>query len=172
MLQIYNTQSRSKEVFKPIHEGEVSLYVCGMTVYDYCHVGHARVMVFFDVVGRYLRVRGWKVHYVRNITDIDDKIINRANENGEAFTKLVDRFVDALHEDSEALGILPPDQEPRATHSMEEILSMTQQLIDNTKAYVADNGDVYCDVSSIAEYGKLCRKHLEALQAGARGTAV
>lgn len=168
MLQIYNTQSRSKEVFKPNHEGEVSLYVCGMTVYDYCHVGHARVMVFFDVVVRYLRARGWKVHYVRNITDIDDKIINRANENGEAFTELVDRFIDALHEDSEALGIAPPDQEPRATHSMEEILSMTQQLIDNTKAYVADNGDVYCDVSSIAEYGKLSGKNLEDLQAGAR----
>jgi len=168
MLQIYNTQSRSKEVFKPIHEGEVSLYVCGMTVYDYCHVGHARVMVFFDVMVRYLRARGWKVHYVRNITDIDDKIINRANENGEAFTVLVDRFVDALHEDSEALGIAPPDQEPRATHSMEEILSMTQQLIDNTKAYVADNGDVYCDVSAIAEYGKLSGKNLEDLQAGAR----
>lgn len=168
MLQIYNTQTRSKEVFKPIHEGEVNLYVCGMTVYDYCHVGHARVMVFFDVVVRYLRARGWKVTYVRNITDIDDKIINRANENGEAFTELVDRFIEALHEDSEALGILPPDQEPRATHSMDDILSMTEQLIANGKAYVADNGDVYCDVSSIDQYGKLSGKNLEDLQAGAR----
>ncbi len=168
MLQIYNTQSRSKEVFKPIHEGEVNLYVCGMTVYDYCHVGHARVMVFFDVVVRYLRAQGWKVHYVRNITDIDDKIINRANENGELFTELVDRFIEALHEDSEALGILPPDDEPRATHSMDEILSMTQQLIENGKAYVANNGDVYCDVSAIESYGKLSGKNLEDLQAGAR----
>ena len=168
MLQIYNTQSRSKEVFKPIHEGEINLYVCGMTVYDYCHVGHARVMVFFDVVVRYLRAQGWKVHYVRNITDIDDKIINRANENGELFTELVDRFIEALHEDSEALGILPPDQEPRATHSMSDILSMTEQLIENGKAYVADNGDVYCDVSAIETYGKLSGKNLEDLQAGAR----
>ncbi|MBT8006718.1 MAG: class I tRNA ligase family protein, partial [Gammaproteobacteria bacterium] len=168
MLQIYNTQSRTKEVFKPIHEGEVNLYVCGMTVYDYCHVGHARVMVFFDVVVRYLRAQGYKVHYVRNITDIDDKIINRANENGELFSELVDRFVVALHEDSEALGIVSPDQEPRATHSMAEILTMTEQLIENGKAYVADNGDVYCDVSSIEAYGKLSGKNLEDLQAGAR----
>ena len=168
MLQIYNTQSRTKEVFKPIHEGEVNLYVCGMTVYDYCHVGHARVMVFFDVVVRYLRAQGYKVHYVRNITDVDDKIINRANENGELFSELVDRFVVALHEDSEALGIVSPDQEPRATHSMAEILTMTEQLIENGKAYVADNGDVYCDVSSIEAYGKLSGKNLEDLQAGAR----
>ena len=158
MLQIYNTQTRTKEQFKPIHKGEVNLYVCGMTVYDYCHVGHARVMVFFDVAVRYLRAQGYKVNYVRNITDIDDKIINRANENRELFTDLVERFVDALHEDSEALGILPPDQEPRATHSMDEILSMTEQLIDNGKAYVADNGDVYCDVSAIDQYGKLSGK--------------
>ena len=168
MLQIYNTQSRSKEVFKPIHEGEVNLYVCGMTVYDYCHVGHARAMVFLAVVVRYLRAQGWKVHYVRNITDIDDKIINRANENGELFTELVDRFIEALHEDSEALGILPPDQEPRATHSMDDILSMTEQLIENGKAYVANNGDVYCDDSAIETYGKLSGKNLEDLQAGAR----
>ncbi|MBT7308108.1 MAG: cysteine--tRNA ligase [Gammaproteobacteria bacterium] len=168
MLQIYNTQSRAKEVFKPIQPGEVTLYVCGMTVYDYCHVGHARVMVFFDVVVRYLRSQGYKVNYVRNITDIDDKIIQRANENGEPFTHLVDRFVEALHEDSEALAILPPDQEPRATHSMDEILSMTEQLVEKGKAYVVDNGDVYCDVSAIEGYGKLSGKNLDDLQAGAR----
>ncbi len=168
MLQIYNTQNRRKEPFQPIHEGEVGLYVCGMTVYDYCHVGHARVMVFFDVVVRYLRSRGWKVHYVRNITDIDDKIIQRANDNGEPFTVLVERFIEALHQDSAALGIDQPDQEPRATTSMTEILTMIEQLLENGKAYRTDNGDVYCDISTIAEYGKLSGKSLEDLQAGAR----
>ena len=168
MLQIYNTQSRTKELFKPIHEGEVNMYVCGMTVYDFCHVGHARVMVFFDVVVRYLRSRGYEVNYVRNITDIDDKIINRANENGEDFNDLVERFIGALHEDAAALGIEPPTQEPRATHSMDEILSMIEQLITNGKAYVVENGDVYCEVAAIEEYGKLSGKKLEDLQAGAR----
>lgn len=168
MLQIYNTQSRTKELFKPIHEGEVNMYVCGMTVYDFCHVGHARVMVFFDVVVRYLRSRGYEVNYVRNITDIDDKIINRANENGEEFNDLVERFIGALHEDAAALGIEPPTQEPRATHSMDEILSMIEQLITNGKAYVVENGDVYCEVAAIEEYGKLSGKKLEDLQAGAR----
>lgn len=168
MLQIYNTQSRSKETFKPIHDGKVNMYVCGMTVYDFCHVGHARVMVFFDVVVRYLRSRGYAVNYVRNITDIDDKIINRANENGEDFNALVDRFVDALHEDAAALGIEPPTQEPRATHSMDEIIDMIEKLIANGKAYVVETGDVYCEVSEIEEYGKLSGKNLEDLQAGAR----
>ncbi len=168
MLQIYNTQSRSKETFKSIHDGKVNMYVCGMTVYDFCHVGHARVMVFFDVVVRYLRARGYEVNYVRNITDIDDKIINRANENGEDFNDLVDRFVGALHEDAAALGIEPPTREPRATHSMDEIIAMIEKLIANGKAYVAENGDVYCEVSEIEEYGKLSGKNLEDLQAGAR----
>ncbi len=144
------------------------MYVCGMTVYDFCHVGHARVMVFFDVVVRYLRSRGYDVNYVRNITDIDDKIINRANENGEDFNDLVDRFVAALHEDAAALGIEPPTQEPRATHSMDEIIDMIEKLIANGKAYVVENGDVYCEVSEIEEYGKLSGKNLEDLQAGAR----
>ena len=168
MLKIYNTQSRSKEIFKSINEGEVRIYVCGMTVYDLCHVGHARVMVFFDVVVRYLRRQGYKVEYVRNITDIDDKIITRANENGEDFNVLVERFITALHEDSEALGIEPPSQEPRATHSMAEIISMIEKLIENGKAYVVDNGDVYCEVSAVEDYGKLSGKNLEDLQAGAR----
>jgi cysteinyl-tRNA synthetase len=168
MLKIYNTQSRSKEIFKSINEGEVRIYVCGMTVYDLCHVGHARVMVFFDIVVRYLRRQGYKVEYVRNITDIDDKIITRANENGEDFNVLVERFITALHEDSEALGIEPPSQEPRATHSMAEIISMIEKLIENGKAYVVDNGDVYCEVSAVEDYGKLSGKNLEDLQAGAR----
>ncbi len=168
MLQVYNTQSRSKEAFKPIHEGQVNLYVCGMTVYDLCHVGHARVMVFFDVVVRHFRALGYKVNYVRNITDIDDKIINRANENGEDFRDLVDRFISALNEDTEALGIEPPTSEPRATQSMDEIIGMVQKLVDNGKAYAAENGDVYCDVSSIEDYGKLSGKNIEELQAGAR----
>ena len=124
MLKIYNTQSRAKEEFKPIHPGKVDMYVCGMTVYDYSHVGHARVMVFFDTVVRHLRAQGYEVNYVRNITDIDDKIIHRANENGEDFRVLVDRFVDALHEDTDALRIEAPSSEPRATHSMDEIIAI------------------------------------------------
>jgi cysteinyl-tRNA synthetase len=167
-LQIYNTRSRQKENFVPIEPGKVGLYVCGMTVYDHAHVGHARVMVFFDVVVKHLRALGFKVHYVRNITDIDDKIIKRANENGEDFRDLVERYVQALNEDTAALGIEPPDQEPRATTSMDDILSMTQTLIDRGHAYAANNGDVYFDVSSFSEYGKLSGKNLDDLQAGAR----
>ena len=167
-LQIYNTRSRQKETFVPIEQGKVGLYVCGMTVYDHAHVGHARVMVFFDVVVKHLRALGFKVHYVRNITDIDDKIIKRANENGEDFRVLVERYVQALNEDTAALGIEPPDEEPRATTSMEDILSMTQTLIDRGHAYAAGNGDVYFDVSSFSEYGKLSGKNLDDLQAGAR----
>ena len=167
-LQIYNTRSRQKETFVPIEPGKVGLYVCGMTVYDHAHVGHARVMVFFDVVVKHLRSLGFKVHYVRNITDIDDKIIRRANENGEDFRDLVERYVQALNEDTAALGIEPPDVEPRATTSMDDILSMTQTLIDRGHAYAASNGDVYFDVSSFSEYGKLSGKNLDDLQAGAR----
>ena len=120
MLKIHNSQSRKKEVFKPIVPGKVSMYVCGMTVYDLCHLGHARVLVVFDTVVRYLRFSGYEVKYVRNITDIDDKIINRANENGEDFSALTKRFVQAMHEDSVELGVLPPDEEPSATASMPE----------------------------------------------------
>jgi len=167
-LQIYNTRSRQKETFVPIEPGKVGLYVCGMTVYDHAHVGHARVMVFFDVVVKQLRALGFKVHYVRNITDIDDKIIRRANENGEDFRDLVERYVQALNEDTAALGIEPPDEEPRATTSMDDILSMTRTLIDRGHAYAVSNGDVYFDVSSFSEYGKLSGKNLDDLQAGAR----
>ncbi len=168
MLQIYNNLTRQKEVFKPIQPGKVGMYVCGMTVYDYCHVGHARVMVVFDMVARYLRHSGYDVTYVRNITDIDDKIIKRANENGENIESLTTRFIDAMHEDSAALGVLPPDQEPKATTSMDQIIEMIQTLIDKGYAYPADNGDVYYDVSKFEGYGKLSGKRLEDLRAGER----
>jgi len=168
MLKIYNDLSRSKETFEPLQPGKVNLYVCGMTVYDLCHLGHARVMVVFDVVYRYLKAAGYDVTYIRNITDIDDKIINRANENGEPFHELTERFIQAMHEDSNALGIIPPDAEPKATDHIAEIISMCEKLIEKGHAYVADNGDVYYDVYSFPTYGKLSGKSLEDLQAGAR----
>ncbi len=148
------------------------MYVCGMTVYDLCHLGHARVLVVFDAVTRYLRYRGFDVTYVRNITDIDDKIINRANENGEDFSVLTERFIQAMHEDAAQLGVLAPDEEPRATASMPEIISMVQALIDNGYAYTAKTeeggGDVYYDVSRFQGYGKLSGKKIEDLRAGER----
>jgi cysteinyl-tRNA synthetase len=168
MLQIYNSLTRQKEAFQPIEPGKVRMYVCGMTVYDYCHLGHARVMVVFDVVYRYLRELGYDVTYVRNITDIDDKIIRRAAENGETFPELTERFILAMHEDSDALGILPPTDEPRATGHMEQILAMVQTLIDKGFAYAADNGDVYYAVGSFTDYGKLSGKDPQDLRAGSR----
>ena len=168
MLQIYNSLNRRKEDFVPIEAGKVRMYVCGMTVYDLCHLGHARVMVVFDVVYRYLLERGYEVNYVRNITDIDDKIINRANERGESFGDLTDRFIAAMHEDSDALGILPPTDEPRATAHIDEILAMIQTLIDKGHAYAVDNGDVYYAVASFDGYGRLSGKDPEDLRAGAR----
>jgi cysteinyl-tRNA synthetase len=168
MLHIYNTLTRQKEVFVPREEGKVGIYVCGMTVYDLCHIGHARVMVAFDVVTRYLRQKGYEVNYVRNITDIDDKIINRANENGEDFNVLTERFIAAMHEDAAALAILPPDQEPKATTHIQDILNMVQVLIDKGFAYAADYGDVYYSVNKFEGYGQLSGKILDDLQAGAR----
>jgi len=168
MLKIYNDLTNQKEEFKPIEPGKVRMYVCGMTVYDLCHLGHARVMVVFDVVYRYLKDQGYEVTYIRNITDIDDKIINRANQNGEPFEALTERFIQAMHEDSEALGILPPDDEPRATTHLAEIIAMVEKLIENGHAYVADNGDVYYDVKSFRGYGKLSGKSIDDLLAGAR----
>ena len=167
-LHIYNTLTRQKEVFKPIELGKISMYVCGITVYDYCHIGHARVLVAFDVITRFLRSQGWNVNYVRNITDIDDKILNRANENGELYSDLTQRMIDAMHEDEQELGILPPDIEPRATAHMDEILSMVQILVDNHYAYATDNGDVYYRVSRFPEYGKLSNRNPDDLLAGAR----
>ncbi|VAW86329.1 Cysteinyl-tRNA synthetase [hydrothermal vent metagenome] len=170
MLQIHNNLSRQKETFQPIDPKNVRLYVCGMTVYDYCHIGHARVMVVFDVVYRYLcHLYGKEaVTYIRNVTDIDDKIIKRANENGESFVTLTERFIAEMKVDEAALGILPPDQEPRATHYMQEILDMIQTLVDSGMAYAADKGDVYYDVSKFENYGQLSGKHLEDLRAGER----
>ena len=168
MLKIYNTLSRSKETFVPRVAGQVGLYVCGMTVYDYCHVGHARVMVVFDTVTRYLRYLDYHVTYVRNITDIDDKIIHRANENGETFDALTARFSDAMHEDEHALNVLPPDKEPRATSSIADMIAMIETLISKGFAYVGSNGDVFYAVEKFSNYGKLSGKHLDELQAGER----
>jgi cysteinyl-tRNA synthetase len=172
MLKIHNSQTRKKEVFKPIEPGKITMYVCGMTVYDLCHLGHARVLVVFDVVTRYLRYSGYDVTYVRNITDIDDKIINRANENGEDFSVLTERFIQAMHEDAAQLAVLPPDEEPRATASMKEIIDMIQTLVDKGFAYAVQTdegqGDVYYDVSAFENYGKLSGKKLEDLRAGER----
>ncbi|MCK7576130.1 MAG: cysteine--tRNA ligase [Chromatiales bacterium] len=168
MLQIHNSLTRQKAPFQPIEPGKVRMYVCGMTVYDYCHLGHARVLVVFDVVYRYLRTLGYDVTYIRNITDIDDKIIRRANENGEPFQALTERFIAAMREDSEALGVLPPTDEPRATAHIGEIVAMVQTLIDKDLAYVADNGDVYYAVSRFPDYGKLSGKDPADLRAGAR----
>jgi cysteinyl-tRNA synthetase len=168
MLKIYNSLTGKKEEFKPIEPGEVRMYVCGMTVYDLCHIGHARVLVVFDVVARYLRASGYDVTYIRNITDIDDKIIQRANENRENIGELTGRFIDAMHEDAAALGVQPPDGEPRATTSMPEIIAMIQSLVEKGYAYAADNGDVYYDTSKFEPYGALSRKNLADLRSGAR----
>ena len=148
--------------------GKIRIYVCGMTVYDYCHLGHARVLVAFDVVVRYLRSLGYEVTYVRNITDIDDKIINRARENREEVSALTTRFIEAMHEDERALSVHPPDVEPRATETVQEIVGMVSALIDNGFAYVADNNDVYYDVSRFEPYGLLSDKRTEDLRVGAR----
>jgi len=168
MLTVYNTLSRSKEAFTSMEPGKVRMYVCGMTVYDYCHLGHARVLVVFDMITRWLRASGYDVNYVRNITDIDDKIIKRAQENGEAYTTLTQRFIDAMHEDSGALGVLPPNHEPRATEYVGKMLNMIQVLVDRGHAYAADNGDVYYAVGTFPTYGQLSGKSLEDLRAGER----
>lgn len=167
-LQIFNTETRQKQTFVPIHANEVGIYVCGVTVYDYCHVGHARVMVVFDTVVRHLRALGYQVNYVRNITDIDDKIIKRATENGESIQSLTQRFIDAMHEDEQALRVLRPDHEPKATEHMDNITRMIGTLIEKGVAYAADNGDVYFEVSKDADYGRLSGKNLADLEAGAR----
>ncbi|MBL4581507.1 MAG: cysteine--tRNA ligase [Gammaproteobacteria bacterium] len=168
MLNIYNSLTQTKEEFKPIIEGKVGIYVCGITTYDYLHLGHARMMVAFDVVTRYLRARGYEVNYVRNITDIDDKILNRASENGELFSDLTDRFIDAMHEDEAALAVLPPDVEPRATGHITEIVDMIKLLVEKDMAYRADNGDVYFSVMNFPDYGKLSKKKMDELLDGAR----
>ena len=168
MLKLYNTASRQKEIFTPRSAGKVSMYVCGMTVYDYCHIGHARVMVVFDTIARYLKYCGYQLTYVRNITDIDDKIIQRAYDNGEEYTQLTARFIDAMHADERALNVLPPDIEPKASQSIGDIISMIEILIAKGFAYVGNNGDVFYSVHNFANYGQLSGKNLADLQAGER----
>jgi cysteinyl-tRNA synthetase len=168
MLKIYNTLARDKQEFVPLVPGRVGMYVCGMTVYDYCHLGHARVMVVFDMVYRWLKASGYQVDYVRNITDIDDKIIKRAADNGESIHDLTARFIAAMHEDADALGVLRPDHEPRATRYVPEMLDMIGKLEANGLAYRADDGDVNYAVRKFPGYGKLSGKSLEDLRAGER----
>ncbi len=168
MLHIYNTLSRTKEAFKPVHAGEVRMYVCGMTVYDYCHLGHARMLVSFDVVQRWLRASGYAVNYVRNITDIDDKIIRRAVQTGRRMHEVTEYFIDAMHTDERALGVARPDHEPRATQYVGEMLDIIGRLRDNGLAYQADDGDVNFSVRGFAGYGKLSGKSLDDLRAGER----
>lgn len=168
MLKIYNTLKREKEEFKPINPNQVGMYVCGVTVYDLCHFGHGRTFVSFDVIARYLRYLGYNLRYVRNITDVDDKIIKRALENNETCDQLVDRMIAEMHKDFDDLNILRPDVEPRATKHIPEIVAMVEKLIANGHAYVAADGDVMFDVESFKKYGALSRQNLEQLQAGAR----
>ncbi len=168
MLTVYNTLTRQKEKFEPLDPKNVRMYVCGMTVYDYCHLGHARVMVAFDMIARWIRHLGYPLTYVRNITDIDDKIIARAAENNETIGALTGRFIHAMHEDSASLGVLSPDQEPRATEFVEEMIALIERLIANGKAYAAENGDVYYAVREFAAYGQLSGKSLDDLRAGER----
>jgi len=168
MLEIYNSLARKKEPFTPIIPGKAGIYVCGMTVYDLCHIGHARVMVVFDLVTRYLRNRGYDVTYVRNITDVDDKIIARAIENNESIQDLTGRFIDAMHEDIDRLGVLRPDYEPRATQHMDEIITLIGQLMNNGFAYQTKTGDICFRVRKFEQYGRLSGESLDDLQAGAR----
>jgi cysteinyl-tRNA synthetase len=168
MLKIYNTLARDKQEFIPITPNKVSMYVCGMTVYDYCHLGHARVMVVFDMVYRWFKASGYEVTYVRNITDIDDKIIRRAAENNESIHALTQRFVDEMHVDADALGVSRPDFEPRATQYVPEMLEMIAKLEANGLAYRAADGDVNYAVRKFEGYGKLSGKSLEDLRAGER----
>ena len=167
-LQFYNSLTRQKETFIPREPGKIGMYVCGMTVYDYCHIGHARVMVVFDTIARHLRASGYALKYVRNITDIDDKIIARANENGEPIDALTARFITAMHEDEAALGCQRPDIEPRATAAVSGMIELVQTLIAKGHAYAADNGDVYYAVRSFPAYGKLANRSLDDLRAGER----
>ncbi len=168
MLKIYNSLSRSKQSFVPIRQNEVRMYVCGMTVYDFCHLGHARVMVVFDMVARWFRASGYKVTYVRNITDVDDKIIQRANDNNESIGDLTQRFITAMDEDAEQLGVLRLDIEPRSTTYIALMIDMIAQKVEKGHAYLADNGDVFYAVRSFDGYGKLSGKSLDDLRAGER----
>ncbi len=168
MLHVYNSLSRKKEKFVPHETVKVGMYVCGITVYDFCHIGHARVFIVFDVLYRHLQALGFDVNYVRNITDVDDKIIARAAKNGESVDVLTSRYIDAMHEDEAALNVLRPTHEPRATNSIDQMIDMIQHLVDTGYAYAADNGDVFYSVSKFAEYGKLSGRKLDDMRAGER----
>jgi cysteinyl-tRNA synthetase len=168
MLKIHNSLARDKQDFVPLTPGKAKIYVCGMTVYDYCHLGHARMMVVFDMVVRWLRESGLDVTYVRNITDVDDKIIKRAQENNESIETLTARFIQAMEEDAAALGVVPPSCEPRATQHVEKMVAMIRTLVDKDLAYAAANGDVYYAVHKFPDYGKLSGKSLDDLRAGER----
>jgi cysteinyl-tRNA synthetase len=168
MLSLYNSLTREKEEFKPINAGKIGLYACGITVYDRCHLGHARSMVSFDVIVRFLRSQGFDVTYVRNITDIDDKIIARANERGLSINELTDHYIQTMHDDAKALNILPPDIEPRATGHIPNIIKLISKLIEKEFAYVSDNGDVCYEVERFKPYGKLSNRDLDSLVSGSR----
>lgn len=168
MLHIYNSLTKKEELFQPLVKNQVGLYVCGITVYDYSHIGHARTYIVFDMVLRYLRYRGYQVKYVRNITDIDDKIIKRSQENDETYQALTERFIKAMHEDFHALNLLDADGEPKATDNIQGMLQLVQQLIDKGFAYVGDSGDVYYDIEKFKDYGCLSHRHQEDLLAGSR----
>jgi len=168
MLSLYNSLTNQKEIFKSIKPQEVRLYVCGMTVYDFCHLGHARVMVIFDVINRWLKISGYNVQYVRNITDIDDKIIKKAADENITIKDLTERFISEMNQDADALGVLRPDSEPKATDHISDIINMIQILIDKGFAYVGENNDVYYSVSEFSGYGKLSGKTLKDLRAGDR----
>jgi len=168
MLKIYNSMSREKQEFTPINPGKIGMYVCGVTIYDLCHIGHGRTFVSFDMIVRYLRYSGYEVNFQRNITDVDDKIIKRATENNESCESLTERLITEMHQDFDALNMIRPDFEPRATLHMDEIIELVQRLLDRNHAYVASNGDVLFSVASFPEYGRLSGQDLDQLQAGAR----
>ncbi|MFT6976340.1 MAG: cysteinyl-tRNA synthetase [Shewanella psychromarinicola] len=168
MLKIYNSMSRDKQEFIPINPGKIGMYVCGVTIYDLCHIGHGRTFVSFDMIVRYLRYLGYEVNFQRNITDVDDKIIKRAAENNESCESLTERLIAEMHKDFDALNMMRPDFEPRATLHIEEIIDMVERLLDRKHAYVASNGDVLFSVASFPEYGQLSGQNLDQLQAGAR----
>ncbi len=168
MLKIYNSLTKQKEEFKPITPGKVTLYACGVTTYDFCHMGNARTLIAFDMVVRYFRYVGFDVNYVRNITDVDDKIIKRVHETGEEYYGFVQRYIDIMHDDLKSLGAIVPDKEPRATQFMSQIIRMIQQLLDAGYAYVGGNGDVFYNVRHFKNYGKLSCRDLDKMRAGLR----
>ncbi len=167
-LKIYNTLTKQKEDFHPIEPGKITLYVCGITIYDDCHIGHARVFVAFDMVIRFLKMMGWQIKYVRNITDIDDKIIQRAAQNNESVQALTSRYIEEMDKDTQLLGIIKPDLEPRATQYIAQMISLIQNLINQDIAYIGQSGDVYFSVEKFPAYGELAHKDLDKLQSGAR----